>query len=131
MLGYMRIRVKPAPEEPIVAFEELLASPIFSQEARVRLRTYMLHESRQRADYHRRRYLERLTEDELHLRIGYMIANVTYVSSRNRYSTNNLYINYWRDRLAHAAEELVIRGSTSGIFRCAEPPAQIRIFDAP
>jgi hypothetical protein len=115
MLGHMRIRVKPAPQEPIVAFDEILASPIFSPEARARLRSYMSHESRQRSDYHRRRYLECLTEDELHLRIGYMIANVTYVSSRNRYSTNNLYANYWKDRLAHVAEELVIRGSANPV----------------
>jgi hypothetical protein len=115
MLGSVRIRVKPAPKRPVRSFEDIVADPVFSQNDRERLRGYMSHEQRERADYHGRRYLRHLTDDELHARIGHMIANVVYVSARNRYSANNLYSNYWRARLAHTAEELVMRGSTKPV----------------
>ncbi len=111
MLGDMRIRVKRAAERPVQSFEQILADPVFSDGERTRLRACTSHERRERAEYHTRRYLRHLSEDELHARIGHLIANVVYVSARNRYSANNLYSNYWRGRLAHTAEELVMRGS--------------------
>jgi len=115
MLGSMRIRFKPALKRPVRSFDAILADPVFSQDDREPLRGYMSHEQRERADYHTRRYLRHLSENELHARIGNLIANVVYVSARNRYSANNLYSNYWRARLAHAAEELVMRGSTKPV----------------
>jgi len=105
----VRIRVKPPIAEQTVTFEELLDNPEISDRDRERLRAGTIHEKYCRAEYHRKKYLNHLPDDELHRRIGYMIANVTYVSSRYRYSTNNLYSNYWRNKIAHAAEELAIR----------------------
>jgi hypothetical protein len=115
MLGDIRISVRPAPRGALVSFEQLLQNPIFSDEAIARLQSCLCHEQLPRANYHKRRYLKHLTEDELHLRVGYLIANVVYVSNRNRYSTNNRYCNYWRDRLAHTAEELSIRNCKKAI----------------
>lgn len=106
------VRVKRQPKEAPVSFEEILARPGFSAEDINRLRSCLSHERLARAAYHHRRYLRHLSEDELYSRIGYLIANVIFVSSRNRYSANNRYLNYWRDRLAHTAEELAIRNCT-------------------
>jgi hypothetical protein len=115
MLGEMRIRIKPVPKRPVISFDDILADPVFSRDDRTRLRGCMVHERRERADYHTRRYLRHLSEDELHARIGHLIANVVYVSARNRYSANNFFSNYWRGRLAQTAEELVMRGSTKPV----------------
>lgn len=115
MLGDMRIRVKPVPKRPVLAFEDILADPIFSPDDRTRLRDCTSHEQRERADYHMRRYLRHLSDEELHVRVGHLIANVIYVSARNRYSANNFFSNYWRGRLAHTVEELVMRGSTKPV----------------
>jgi hypothetical protein len=115
MVGTMRITVKPKPKESAQSFEDLLRDQIFTPDDVARLRAYTNHERRSRALYHFRRYLRAVSEDDLHTRIGYLIANVAYISERNRYSTNNLYSNYWRTKLAHAAEELAIRGATETV----------------
>jgi hypothetical protein len=111
----MRITVKPKPKDSVQSFEDLLRDQIFTRDDVCRLRAYTSHERRLRALYHFRRYLRAISEDDLHTRIGYLIANVAYVSGRNRYSTNHLYSNYWRTKLAHAAEELAIRGCTTSV----------------
>src|SRR5579864_2189446 len=109
----IRIRVRPPTSHPIRSAEAILADPTFPPEHVDRVRSYTQHERRQRADYHARRYLRHLPEEALHRRIGDLISNVVYVSHRNRYSANTLYAHYWRDRLAHTAEELAIRGTTT------------------
>lgn len=98
--------------EAAQSFEDALRSPIFTPADVSRLRAYTSHERLWRARYHYRRYLRHVSKSDLHLRIGYLIANVAYISGRNRYSTNNLYSNYWTIKLAHAAEELAIRKCT-------------------
>jgi hypothetical protein len=110
----VRIWTKPPVKEPTIPFEDLLKNLEIPETEKERLRTSTFHEKLRRAEYHRSGYLRHLSDDELHQRIGYMIANVTYVSSRNRYSTNNIYSHYWRDKIAHASEELAIRN-------CARP----------
>ncbi|HEX7180905.1 MAG TPA: hypothetical protein VF756_03625, partial [Thermoanaerobaculia bacterium] len=109
----IRIRVRSPTSHPIRSAEAILADPTFPTEHVDRVRSYTQHERRQRAEYHARRYLRHLPEDALHRRIGDLLSNVVYVSHRNRYSANTLYGHYWRDRLAHTAEELAIRGTTA------------------
>jgi hypothetical protein len=115
MLGTVRIKVKPRDEHGSRSFDEVLQSSISTLADAGRLRSCTSHERLARALYHRRRYLKHLSDDDIHLRIGYLIANVAYVSERNRYSVNNLYSNYWRTKLAHAAEELAMRNCTGEI----------------
>jgi len=115
MLGTVRIKVKPRDEESSRSFDEVLVSSISTLADAGRLRRCTSHERLARALYHRRRYLKHLSDDDIHLRIGYLIANVAYVSERNRYSVNNLYSNYWRTKLAHAAEEFAMRNGTREI----------------
>jgi hypothetical protein len=115
MPGTVRIKVKPQREEESHSFEEVLQTSILSLGDAGRLRSCTSHERLARALYHRRRCLKHLSDTDIHLRIGYLIANVVYVSERNRYSLNNLYSNYWQTKLAHAAEELAIRHRTEGI----------------
>lgn len=115
MKGTVRIRTKPRKKEEVTSLEGALNSfnPIVGDASR--LRDYTSHEGLSRVLYHHRRYLKHLSDDEIHLRIGSLISNVVYVSERNRYSINNLYLNYWRTKLAYAAEELAIRNCTSAI----------------
>ena len=111
MWGGIRIRARPAPSQQPRSAEAILADSTFPAEHVDRIRSYARHERRQRAEYHARRYLRHLTEEELHDRVGALISNAVYVSSRNRYSTNSLHLNYWQDRLARSVEELAIRGT--------------------
>ena len=111
----VRIKVKPRHEEKSHSFDEVLQTSVLTRGDAGRLRSCTSHERLGRALYHRRRYLKHLSDDDIHLRIGYLIANVAYVSERNRYSLNNLYSTYWKTKLAHAAEELAIRNRTGGI----------------
>ena len=115
MPGTVRIKVKPRREEESHSFDEVLQTSVLTRGDAGRLRSCTSHERLGRALYHRRRYLKHLSDDDIHLRIGYLIANVAYVSERNRYSLNNLYSTYWKTKLAHAAEELAIRNRTGGI----------------
>lgn len=109
------IRIRPPVSRPVRSAEDILGDPAFPAEHVDRIRVCTQHERRQRAEYHARRYLRHLSEDELHCRIGDLISNVVFVSHRNRYSSNNRFNNYWRDRLAHTVEELAIRGTTASI----------------
>lgn len=113
--GDVRLSVKSVSGDDSPSFEELIKMPIFSSADVTRLSSYSVHERRWRAMYHRRRYLRHLTEDELHLRAGYMIANVVYISRRKRYSSNSLYSTYWQKKLAQTAEELAIRNCMKSI----------------
>jgi hypothetical protein len=115
MLGTVRIKVKPRDEEGSRSFDEVLRTSISTLGDAGRLRSCTSHERLARALYHCRRYIKHLSDDDIRLRIGYLIANVAYVSERKRYSVNNLYSNYWRTKLAHAAEELAIRNCTGEI----------------
>jgi len=115
VLGDVRLSVRPVLGDNLIPFEELIKMQIFSHADAKRLNSYTVYERLWRAMYHKRRYLKHLTEDELHLRAGYMIANVVYISSRHRYSSNNLYSLYWQNKLAHTAEELAIRNCIKGL----------------
>src|SRR5437879_2403190 len=101
----VRIKVNPRKRETTGTFEQIIDSLTLSSSDAQRLRACTSNERLARALYHSHRYLRHLTDDDVRLRIGYLIANVAYVSERKRYSTNNLYSRYWGTKLAHAAEE--------------------------
>jgi len=115
MSATAQIRIKPSKRERTGNFEQILEGITLSNSDVRRLQACTRQEQLARALYHRRRYLRYVTEDDIRLRIGYLIANAAYVSERKRYSTNNLYSRYWQTRLAHATEALAIRNSTSDI----------------
>lgn len=115
MPGSARIKILPKAEEKATPFEELLKDSIFATEHAERLRNYPSHERLLRAQYHKKRYLQHLDENQLYFRIGDLIANATHVSNRTRYSTNNPFVHYWRKKLAQTTEELAIRNANATI----------------
>jgi hypothetical protein len=113
-MSYVTLRIRPdVADGSSVTFGAV--NPFASAEHAARFGRYTVHEKRQRADYHGWRYLRHVSSDDLRSRVADIISNMVFVSRRNRYSANTLYMAYWRDRLAYTAEELALRGEDATI----------------